>query len=54
MRAWALDFQGSYLEAEAAVLGSLLLDREAIVVAVERLDGSSFYGRSNTFFCWIY
>jgi replicative DNA helicase len=31
------------LEAEMAVLGSMLLDREAIALAIERLDASSFY-----------
>ena len=31
------------LEAEMAVLGSMLLDREAISLAIEMIDGASFY-----------
>ena len=35
------------LEAEAAVLGSMLLDKEAIARSVEHLDETSFYTESN-------
>lgn len=35
------------LEAESAVLGCMLLDREAIAVAIEQLDGNAFYLESN-------
>ncbi|MCK9571946.1 MAG: replicative DNA helicase [Candidatus Omnitrophica bacterium] len=35
------------LEAEMAVLGSMLLDEEAISIAVERLDSDSFYKNSH-------
>jgi len=35
------------LEAESAVLGSMLLDREAIARAIERLDGGAFYSEAN-------
>jgi replicative DNA helicase len=36
------------LEAEAAVLGSMLLDKEAIAKAIEHLDEESFYTGSNS------
>ena len=36
------------LEAETAVLGSMLLDREAIAVAIDHLDGNSFYTEGNS------
>jgi len=35
------------LEAESAVLGSMLLDREAIARAIECLDGGAFYSEAN-------
>lgn len=35
------------LEAETAVLGSMLLDREAIAVTIDHLDENSFYTESN-------
>ena len=35
------------LEAEMAVIGSMLLDEEAISIAVETLDGESFYKNSH-------
>ena len=34
-------------EAEVAVLGSMLLDREAIAKAVESLDKEAFYSESH-------
>ena len=39
--------QPQNLEAEMAVIGSMLLDEEAISIAVETLDGESFYKNSH-------
>lgn len=40
------------LEAETAVLGSMLLDREAIAVAIDHLDEHSFYTEGNRKIFW--
>ena len=35
------------IEAEAAVLGSMLLDKEAVELAIELLDAGAFYSECN-------
>ena len=45
------------LEAEQAVIGSMIMDKDAILVASEVINSSDFYESSTVFFlmqCWIY
>lgn len=37
------------IEAEQSVIGSMLMDKEAITIASEQLHGEDFYGNSTAF-----